>query len=44
MGDADIQTTMLYVHHVPRATAAHELSRLVEAATELGAQETGGRS
>lgn len=33
MGHADIQTTMLYVHHVPKDTAAAELTRLVEHAT-----------
>jgi integrase len=32
MGHADIQTTMIYVHHVPKATAAEELSRAVAAA------------
>ena len=32
MGHADIQTTMLYVHHVPRIDAAEKLSKLVEAA------------
>jgi integrase len=33
MGHADIQTTMLYVHHQPKATAAQELTRLVAGAT-----------
>jgi integrase len=32
MGHADIQTTMIYVHHVPKAAAAAELSRVVRAA------------
>ena len=32
MGHSDIQTTMIYVHHVPKATAAEELSRAVAAA------------
>lgn len=32
MGHADIQTTMIYVHHVPKITAADELSRAVAAA------------
>jgi integrase len=32
MGHADIQTTMIYVHHVPKVTAADELSRAVERA------------
>jgi integrase len=27
MGHADIQTTMIYVHHVPKIAAADELSR-----------------
>ena len=31
MGHADIQTTMIYVHHVPKAAAAAELSRAVSA-------------
>jgi integrase len=29
MGHSDIQTTMVYVHHVPQADAAAKLSRLV---------------
>ena len=33
MGHADIQTTMLYVHHVPKAAAADELTRAVQRAT-----------
>jgi integrase len=33
LGHADIQTTMLYVHHQPRRAAAAELTELVEAAT-----------
>ena len=33
MGHADIQTTMLYVHHQPKVTAAAELGRLVEEVT-----------
>ena len=33
MGHADIQTTMLYVHHQPKTAAAAELTRLVDAAT-----------
>jgi hypothetical protein len=32
MGHADIQTTMIYVHHVPKEAAADELSRAVAAA------------
>jgi len=38
MGHADIQTTMIYVHHVPKEAAADELSRAVAAA--MGADET----
>jgi integrase len=33
MGHADIQTTMLYVHHVPQVDAADRLSQVVEAAS-----------
>ena len=33
MGHADIQTTMIYVHHQPKASAADKLSKLVAAAT-----------
>ena len=36
MGHADIQTTMIYVHHVPKTAAADELSRAVEAAIAIG--------
>lgn len=32
MGHAQIQTTMIYVHHVPKATAADELERALQAA------------
>ena len=37
MGHADIQTTMIYVHHVPRHDAAARLSAVVgeEVAPEL---------
>ena len=31
MGHADIQTTMIYVHHVPRHDAADRLTELLEA-------------
>jgi integrase len=34
MGHADIQTTMVYVHHVPQHDAADRLGRLVDAAVE----------
>ena len=33
MGHADIQTTMIYVHHQPKAAAADRLSQLVAEAT-----------
>jgi integrase len=33
MGHADIQTTMIYVHHQPKAAAADALSQLVAQAT-----------
>jgi len=33
MGHADIQTTMIYVHHQPKAAAADKLSQLVAQAT-----------
>jgi hypothetical protein len=29
MGHVDVQTTMIYVHHVPQVDAAERLSRLV---------------
>ena len=35
MGHADIQTTMIYVHHVPKIAAADELSRAVAASLSL---------
>jgi Phage integrase family len=35
MGHADIQTTMIYVHHVPQVDAADRLSRLVADAESL---------
>jgi Phage integrase family len=34
MGHADIQTTMVYVHHVPQHDAADKLSRLLDARME----------
>jgi integrase len=39
MGHADFATTMIYVHHTPRATAAAELTRLVEAQTAVASRE-----
>jgi integrase len=36
MGHADIQTTMIYVHHVPRHDAAAKLSAIVGAETGIG--------
>jgi integrase len=38
MGHADIQTTMIYVHHVPKIEAADEMSRAVEAAMGAGVE------
>lgn len=38
MGHADISTTMVYVHHVPRHDAADKLSALVNAAEQLAAE------
>jgi integrase len=35
MGHADIQTTMVYVHHVPQHDAAERLTRLVADAQQL---------
>jgi hypothetical protein len=35
MGHADIQTTMIYVHHVPRHDAAAKLSAIVGAETGI---------
>jgi integrase len=37
MGHADISTTMIYAHHVPKAAAADEMSRAVAAA--MGPEE-----
>lgn len=36
MGHANIQTTMIYVHHVPKTTAAEELTRIVSGAQAAG--------
>jgi len=36
MGHADIATTMIYVHHVPRVDAAARLSAALEAAETAG--------
>jgi integrase len=36
-GHADIQTTMIYVHHVPRHDAAAQLSAIVGAETTIEA-------
>ena len=47
MGHADIQTTMIYIHHVPQRDAAEKLSRLVELRTrerESGARWVHGAS
>jgi integrase len=48
MGHADIQTTMVYVHHVPQHDAADKLSRLLnsrmsdEVGCEMGAKSGSG--
>jgi len=42
MGHADIQTTMLYVHHQPKIAAASELTRVVAAATRPSSTELVG--
>jgi integrase len=34
MGHADIQTTMIYIHHVPQNDAAEKLSQLLDASIE----------
>jgi integrase len=39
MGHSNIATTMLYVHHIPKTTAAAELTRLVQAQTAVGVRE-----
>jgi hypothetical protein len=39
MGHADIATTMIYVHHVPKVEAADQLSRAIEAAGGSGEAE-----
>jgi integrase len=41
MGHADIQTTMIYVHHTPKTAAADALTRIVEAASGVGSGESG---
>jgi hypothetical protein len=33
MGHQDIQTTMIYAHHIPRHDAAAQLSKLLDART-----------
>ena len=38
MGHADIQTTMRYVHHVPKHDAAQRLGRLAAAAGQAPMQ------
>lgn len=37
MGHADIQTTMVYVHHVPADDAAERLSRAVRRSEDFAA-------
>jgi integrase len=40
MGHADIQTTMIYAHHVPRHDAADQLTNLLRAQSEDAARRT----
>jgi integrase len=42
MGHADIQTTMIYVHHQPKTAAADQLSQLVAAQTGDTSRDTLG--
>jgi integrase len=44
MGHADIQTTMIYVHHQPKTAAADALTRIVRAASGTAAVESVSRS
>ena len=39
MGHADIATTMIYVHHVPRVDAAEKLSSALRASSSLAGYE-----
>jgi len=41
MGHADVATTMIYVHHVPKVGAADRLSALVKAETAPEMQAVG---
>jgi len=41
LGHADVQTTMIYVHHVPKVDAAERLSALVRAETAPAMQAVG---
>ena len=45
MGHADIQTTMIYIHHVPQHDAAERLSKLLESElrVHLGARRVHAR-
>ena len=44
MGHADIQTTMIYVHHQPKTAAADALSRIVAAASAGDVSRTVSRN
>jgi hypothetical protein len=44
MGHANIQTTMIYIHHQPKAAAADKLSQLVAQAVALRDHEDHGMS
>lgn len=39
MGHADIQTTMVYVHHVPADDAAERLSRAVQSSSDFAGSD-----
>jgi hypothetical protein len=42
MGYVDIQTTMIYAHHIPKASAAAELTALVAVAAGAEALSPAG--
>jgi hypothetical protein len=44
MGHADIQTTMIYVHHQPKTAAADALTRIVQASSGTAAVESVSRT
>jgi hypothetical protein len=44
MGHADIQTTMRYVHYVPKHDAAQQLGKLLDVAPNLAPNTAGDQS